>query len=89
MMLIVPRGESVRLAYQARTGADQAGWALSLLGLGVAGALLARARFGRAPVPQPFRPKRVGADGLPLPTRRWGALVPLGIALLLLAARFL
>jgi hypothetical protein len=88
MMLIVPRRESVTLRYAARTWADWAGLSLSLTGLGLAAALAWRSRWAAAPAPRPFRPKRVGADGLPLPTRRWGAVVPVAIALLLLAKRF-
>lgn len=87
MMLIVPTQTHVRLWYAARTWVDQAGAALSLVALGGLSVLAWRAWRGHVPAPKPFRPKRVGPDGLPLPPRRWGASVPLVVALVLLAPR--
>ncbi len=87
MMLVIPRQTRVRLEYAARTGADRLGLLLTLAGLGVCGALAWRAWRPRASAPKPFRPKRVGPDGLPIPPRRWGAPLTLALALLLLGAR--
>jgi hypothetical protein len=94
LMMVIPRQETVRMWYAARTWADDLGLGLTLVSLAyvvvVALATLRRRVRGEAPArprPKPFRPKRVGPDGLPLPTRRWGSAVPLAVALLLLGAR--
>jgi hypothetical protein len=101
LMLIVPQQESVRLHY-ARTGADRAGLALSLLALGAAGAGAAwrqrRRSAGSAavgPVPPsmglpPCASASPGPslDGLPPPPTRWGGGIPGLLLALLVLARF-
>jgi tetratricopeptide (TPR) repeat protein len=91
LMLVVPQQETVRLVY-ARTGADRAGLALSLVVLaGVLTWLWWRRRKARevvAPSPPVARVDvACGGDTFPKPPRRWGGAVPAFLLALLAAAR--
>jgi hypothetical protein len=83
LMVIVPRRAHVVLTYAGRDWSDFTGLALTL------GACALAVLAGRRPrvVPVAHASQRLSCDGLPEPPRRWGGLVALGLALLLLAPR--
>lgn len=84
LMLVVPTREDVRLVY-GRDRADTFGLLLSLGG--VAFCLVAGLRR-KTPVASPPAVVPESCDALPVP-RRWGAVVPVGLLLLLISGRFL
>jgi 6-pyruvoyl-tetrahydropterin synthase-like protein len=92
LMMVVPRQEDVRLVY-GRTASDGIGLALTVitaLGLALRRVLLPRlaALAGRPPAPPPAPVGFIDACDLPPARgRRWGALIPLAMLLLLVLSR--
>jgi hypothetical protein len=88
LMLVVPRQSEVRLLY-SRGASDALGLVLSLGGALVAVSGIRRRRSPRGPALLPLPILVAVAEDQPAPPRRFGGLVPAGLILLLISARFM